>query len=60
MKHKGLYKILCLVETITMTTLAMFCLIYALGEPIGDYTLKIFVLKIIAMIGFFTILKIEE
>ena len=58
-KHKTLYKILCFIErTITILTL-LFLIIFIVGEPIGEYTFKIFLLKILAIIGFYVITKIE-
>lgn len=60
MKYKRLFKILCFIENLIVTLLCMFLIIYVVGEPIGDYTFKIFILKLIALIGFGLILKFES
>ena len=57
--NKIVYNILSFIEIVVATILAMFCLIIALGEPVGDYTLKIFIIKILAIVGFFIICKFE-
>lgn len=57
--NKIVYNILSFIENVVATILAMFCLIIALGEPVGDYTLKIFIIKILAIVGFYIICKFE-
>ena len=59
MKHKRLFKIFSLIEDIITTSIATILFIYVIGEPVGDYTMKIFVFKILAMIGIYIIAKIE-
>lgn len=59
MKHKRLFKIFSLIEDIITTLIATFLFIYVVGEPVGDYTMKIFIFKILAMIGIYIIAKIE-
>ena len=56
---KIVYNILSFIENLVATILAMFCLIIAIGEPIGDYTFKILAIKILAIVGFFIICKFE-
>lgn len=59
MKHKRLFKIFSLIEDIITTLIATFLFIYVVGEPVGDYTIQIFIFKILAMIGIYIIAKIE-
>lgn len=59
MKHKRLFKIFSLIEDIITTLIATALFIYVIGEPVGDYTMKIFIFKILAMIGIYLIAKFE-
>lgn len=59
MKHKRLFKIFSFIEDIITTLIATFLFIYIAGEPVGEYTIKIFIFKILAMIGIYIIAKIE-
>ena len=59
MKHKRLYKIFSFIEDLITLLIATFLFIYGMGEPVGDYTIKIFIFKILAMIGIYIIAKIE-
>lgn len=59
MKHKRLFKIFSLIEDIITTLIATALFIYVIGEPVGDYTMKIFIFKILAMIGIGLIAKFE-
>ena len=43
--NKIVYNILSFIENVVAVILALFCLCYAIGEPIGDYTFKIFIFK---------------
>ena len=57
--NKIVYNILSFIENVVAMVSALFCLCYAIGEPIGDYTFKIFIFKILAIVGFFIICKFE-
>ena len=57
--NKIVYNILSFIENVIALLMALFCLCYAIGEPIGDYTFKIFIFKILAIVGFFIICKFE-
>lgn len=59
MKHKRLFKIFSFIEDLLALLITTFLFIYVMGEPVGDYTLKIFIFKILAMIGIYIIAKIE-
>lgn len=59
MKHKRLFKLFSLIEDIITTLIATALFIYVIGEPVGDYNMKIFIFKILAMIGIYIIAKIE-
>lgn len=59
MKHKRLFKIFSLIEDLITLLITTFLFIYVVGEPVGDYTIKIFIFKILAMIGIYIIAKIE-
>lgn len=59
MKHKRLFKIFSFIENLTTLIIVTFLIIYVVGEPVGDYTIKIFIFKILAMIGIYIIAKIE-
>lgn len=59
MKHKRLFKIFSFIEDVTTFLIATFLFIYVVGEPVGDYTIQIFIFKILAMIGIYIIAKIE-
>lgn len=58
--NKRLFKIFSFIEDLIATLLCTFLIIYVVGEPIGEYTFKIFILKLIALIGFGLILKFES
>lgn len=58
--NKRLFKICSFIEDCIATLLCMFLIIYVVGEPIGEYTFKIFILKLLALIGFGLILKFES
>lgn len=59
MKHKRLFKIFSFIEDLLTLLIATFLFIYVVGEPIGDYTVKIFIFKILAILGIYIIAKIE-
>lgn len=59
MKHKRLFKIFSFIEDLLTLLIATFLFIYFVGEPVGDYTIQIFIFKILAMIGIYIIAKIE-
>ena len=59
MKHKRLFKIFSFIEDLLTLLIATFLFIYVVGEPVGDYTIQIFIFKILAMIGIYIIAKIE-
>lgn len=58
--NKRLFKICSFIEDFIATLLCTFLIIYVVGEPVGEYTIKIFILKILALIGFSLILKFES
>jgi hypothetical protein len=58
--NKRLFKICSFIEDLIATLLCTFLIIYVVGEPVGEYTIKIFILKILALIGFSLILKFES
>ena len=59
MKHKRLFKIFSFIEDLLTLLISTFLFIYVVGEPVGDYTIQIFIFKILAMIGIYIIAKIE-
>lgn len=59
MKHKRLFKIFSLIEDLLALLITTFLIIYVVGEPVGEYTIQIFIFKILAMIGIYIIAKIE-
>lgn len=59
MKHKRLFKIFGLIEDIITTLIVTFLIIYVVGEPVGDYTMKIFIFKILAIFVIYLISKFE-
>lgn len=59
MKHKRLFKIFGFIEDLLALLITTFLFIYVMGEPVGDYTIQIFIFKILAMIGIYIIAKIE-
>lgn len=59
MKHKRLFKIFSFIEDLLALLIATFLFIYVAGEPIGDYTIQIFIFKILAILGIYIIAKIE-
>lgn len=59
MKHKRLFKIFSFIEDLLTLLIVTFLFIYVVGEPVGDYTIQIFIFKILAMIGIYIIAKIE-
>lgn len=59
MKHKRLFKIMAYIEDIIAFLLCTCLFIYVIGEPVGEYTFKVFILKILALFGIYLIAKIE-
>ena len=59
MKHKRLFKIFSFIEDLLTLLITTFLFIYVVGEPVGDYTFKIFVFKILAILGIYIIAKFE-
>lgn len=60
MKHKRLYKFLCLLEDTIMVLLATVCFIVYCSEPVGDYTFSFILWKIVALGIICLIVKIES
>lgn len=61
LKHKRLYKFLCLLEEIITGILLFACIIVMVSVPAeeGNYTLGFIGLKLFAMVLFWAIFKIE-
>lgn len=59
MKYKRLFKIFIFIEDLLTFLIATFLFIYVVGEPVGDYTMKIFIFKILAIFGIYLIAKFE-
>lgn len=59
MKHKKVFKIMAYIEDSIAFLLCTCLFIYAVGEPVGDYTLKVFILKLLALFGIYLIAKFE-
>ena len=60
MKHKRLFKIFSFIEDLLTLLIVTFLFIYVVGEPVGDYTIQIFIFKILAILGIYIIAKIED
>lgn len=56
---KKVFKIMAFIEDTTAFLICTALFIYVIGEPVGDYTMKIFIFKILAMIGMCIIAKFE-
>lgn len=57
---KKVFKIMAFIEDTTAFLIGTALFIYVVGEPVGEYTMKIFLFKILAMIGIYLIAKFEE
>lgn len=59
MKYKRLFKILCFIENLIASIISIVCLIVFVSVPTGDYTIKFILIKLLALVIFTIILKVE-
>lgn len=60
MKHKKLYLFLSFLENVIMIIIASICVIILCSVPIGNYTIRFIILKVIALFVLCIIAKVEN